>query len=437
MCGIIITKDFDKINMIKHRGIETFTLKIGKYNVCHHRLPIQTEVGDVWMQPIQLRCGDKYLLFNGEIFNFDKSKYNSDVEYLFDLFNNSNNFPLEEMNKWDGFWSIVLVKGSEMYCVTDPLGKKQLYYNKEGEICSEIFPLRNNSTLDKLFESGVFKWGYNTNDRTPFNDVKRILPNRLYHFKNGEVKSISSEYFNWETKFNKWDLRELMHKSVMDRLVSKTYEIGCLVSGGLDSSIIAAMLSKGNCNVNYYSVENGEKDYVEELRKNLGIKVNYLNYNIDDDIIESFRFNETPIDLGSVLPQHKLFSVIPEKIVLSGDGADELFGGYRRMAEYDAQYSDIFEELTYYHLPRLDRASMRYTIELRNPFLSHDIVRLALTLPYTDRIDKKFLKYTFKDLVGTEIAYRKKVALKNSQLVTDPITYKHKVFYTFYNIILR
>jgi asparagine synthase (glutamine-hydrolysing) len=191
-----------------------------------------------------------------------------------------------------------------------------------------------------------------------------------------------------------------MNKSIQDRLISKNYEIGCLISGGLDSSIIAHYLKQNNSKVNFYSIENNEKYYLDLLLKDLRIDVKYLNYNINEDIENSFRFNETPIDLGSVLPQHKLFSVIPERIVLSGDGADELFGGYKRINDYDSQLSDIFEELTFYHLPRLDRASMRYTIELRNPFLSHNIIRLALLLPYKDRINKIFLKNVFKGKIN-------------------------------------
>lgn len=438
MCGIIITKDETKLDLIKHRGIESNFIKFKEFYYCHHRLPIQTNIGDKWKQPLFLNNNKGLLLFNGEIFNYDKNKYSSDSEYLFDLFSNSYHVPIDEISKWDGFWSIVWSNGNDIYCFTDPLGKKQLYYNTEGEICSEIFPLVLNSLdYDLLFKSQVFKWGYNNNDRTVYNHIKRILPNKFYHFKNYKLNNVSNDYFNWNEAPDLRLFKEFMFKSVEDRLISKSYGIGCLVSGGLDSSIIASILTTKGANVNYYSIENNESKYIEILKNYLGIDIKYLDYLVNDDLFETFKFNDSPIDLGSVVPQHKLFSVIPEKIVLSGDGADELFGGYKRINDYDSQRSDIFDELTFYHLPRLDRASMRYTIELRNPFLSHDIIRMALKIPYPERINKVFLKSVFNTNLPDEILYREKVPLKNSELRQNPMEYRKKIFDLYYNKIIN
>jgi len=145
-------------------------------------------------------------------------------------------------------------------------------------------------------------------------------------------------------------------------------------------------------------------------------------------------WNETPIDLGSVIPQYHLFEAVAKeglRIVLSGDGADELFGGYRRINEYDSQGSDVFHELTYYHLPRLDKMSMAYTTELRSPFLGHDVVDFALTLPFEERKNKKILKEAFSDIVPIEIIERTKVPLKNERIKTDPLIYRKYVIDLF------
>lgn len=434
MCGIIITRDLERIPLLKHRGIESNFERGHGFFLGHHRLPIQTLEGDGYKQPIKLKDGG-LLLYNGEIFN-TPDKYDSDVEYLRDLFNSCNiNDILEEANYWDGFWAIVHVTTNGfMYCFTDPLGKKQLYYNERGEICSEIRPLVRSNPFDELYKSSVYKWGYNTNDLTPWKGVKRIMPNRLYVFCSGLILNVHPyPYFDWFKNQPKEDIKTLLYQSVESRLISKVYRVGALISGGLDSSIIARILKDLDAPVAYYTIENNESEYAQELAQYLDISPGYLTYNIDEDMVESFRWNETPVDLGSVIPQHKLMGVVPEKIVLTGDGADELFGGYRRINTYDSQKSDVFEELPFYHLPRLDRASMRYTIELRNPFLSHDIVKYALALPYSERMNKKHLKDAFRGLLPGSIIDRPKVPLKNDQLRETPEAYKAKVFNMFYN----
>ena len=438
MCGIIITKSIDKIPLLKHRGIESSFDRSGGFYLGHHRLPIQTVQGDEYKQPVHLDDGG-FLLYNGEIFNYP-GEFDSDVEYLKDLFNSLQiRSILMEANKWDGFWAIVHVTPEgDMNCFTDPLGKKQLYYNCKGEISSEIRPLVNGNPFDEFYKSSVFKWGYNTDDRTPWEGVRRIMPNRLYKFSDGDLKSVDHfNYFDWGLNFPKTGLKELLYNAVESRLISKIYRVGALVSGGLDSAIIARVLKDLEAPVSYYSVENNESEYVDLLAQYLDISPKYLGYEIQDEIEEIFKWNETPVDLGSVIPQHKLMGIVPEKIVLTGDGADELFGGYRRINTYDSQKSDVFEELPFYHFPRLDRASMRYTIELRSPFLSHDIVKYALALPYSERMNKKHLKDVFRNSLPDEILDRKKLPLKNNSLVKDPAEYRKQIFDMFYNKIFK
>jgi asparagine synthetase B (glutamine-hydrolysing) len=329
---------------------------------------------------------------------------------------------------------------------TDPLGKKSLYYNDRGELSSEIKGVVNSSSkTDEIFFSEVRKWGYNVNDRTPYSNVKRFLPNNIY-FYNIYSPEIKTEFKNYYRLFEagipelkgasyedhmEW-LWNKMFESVKNRLASKDYPISALISGGLDSSIIAAILKETGSDVRWYSIENGESEFVEMLGDRLGKKTTYLQYDMDDSKNKEIyqRWNETPIDLGSVIPQYYLFEAIRKdsdyRIVLSGDGADELFGGYKRIHEYDSQKSDIFDELTYYHLPRLDKMSMAHTLELRNPFLHLDIVSFALHLPLEWRKDKKILKDTFGPLLPEEIVNRKKAPLKNPSIKEDKMKYRQE-----------
>jgi len=466
MCGIILLRKEDsnqgRIESISHRGIEYSVEETENHILCHHRLPIQTSDGDNWNQPIEISKGI-YLMFNGEIFNYDRDRFSSDTEYLCNLFSGISSIDSEffsgmylpHIREWDGFWAIVLFDSStnNVLCFTDPLGKKCLYKNDRGEICSEIKGVVNEeSRIDHSTISSIRKWGYNKDKRTCFTNVTRILPNSIY-FYNMESpqfeKILNPYYLSWDLPIEdligsdydehmNW-LWDKMFESVSNRLVSKNYPISLLVSGGLDSSIIASILKEMGSKTTWFSIENGESEYVNLLSRHLETPVKFLNYDMDSNENKMIYrdWNESPIDLGSVIPQYNLFDAIKKesdfRIVISGDGADELFGGYSRINEYDSQKSDVFEELSFYHLPRLDKMSMAHTLELRNPFLNLDLVRFALHLPLEWRTNKKILKDTFSPMIPEEIVNRKKEALKNPEIKKDKIEYRDKAIQIFLN----
>ena len=112
---------------------------------------------------------------------------------------------------------------------------------------------------------------------------------------------------------------------------------------------------------------------------------------------------------------------------MTGDGADELFGGYQRAKDYDSQASDVFCELPYYHLPRLDRVHMRSTTEIRSPFLAPSVVAFALRLPRSERVGKKILKEAFRGLVSDAIIDRPKHPLKGPEYLDSPLLHRVKL----------
>lgn len=444
MCGILITGTSPRANSIAHRGTEFKSIEVGNITLTHYRLPIQTLDNDEWAMPYEYLPG-KYLLFNGEIFNYN-SKFNSDTEYLVDFFRRVGDVDIEtlychrpEIWKWDGFWSIVLFDSETRNVVAfnDPLGKKQLYVNDLGEICSEVNPLvLPYDELDSTYLSTVSKWGYNYNELTPWKGVKRLRPN-TWHSYSMDNPSLKTTVPNFE--FEPMEITgpkqvyEVLKESVSRRLLSKNYPISVLLSGGLDSTIITSILQDLGADVTYYTISNDEEEYVRLCEKYWGIKVNRLTYDLENDnmLKEIYcKWNESPVDMGSVVPQYHLFDAVAKtghRIVLSGDGADELFGGYRRISEYDSQGSDVYDELTYYHLPRLDRMSMAHTIELRNPFLGHDVVRMALGLNLHDRYNKQILKDAFAGKIPSDIIFRKKAPLKNDSIKQNALEYRKKV----------
>lgn len=432
MAGIIITREPSRIPSLRHRsGAWVSEYKHG-FHITQYLDP-----GEQCENPMNLKSGG-LLLFDGQIYNHPE-EYKTSREYLLALFDASDTFEdvEAEANSWDGSWSIVYITNNGfMHCLTDPLGKKQLYYNDRGEICSEIRPLMSGQEFDPFFKSSVFKWGYNTTGHTPWEHTKRMFPNMRYVFVSGSILIIHHRpYYKWGENLPKDSLRNLLIDAT--RIRSREDNMAILVSGGLDSAIIARILVDQKKDVKFYTVENNETVYAKILANDLGVDLNYLSFDTLDDVEEVFRFNETPIDLGSVLPQHRLMSSVPEHFILGGDGADELFGGYKRSAIYDSQRSDIFEELTYYHLPRLDRAAGRFQKDLRSPFLAHPVIKFALSVPYENRIGKKVLKDAFRGYVPDEILDREKIPLKNDLIRSNKEQYKNQIFNLFYNQIFK
>ena len=197
-------------------------------------------------------------------------------------------------------------------------------------------------------------------------------------------------------------------------------DVSLLLSGGLESTIIHGLNKEQGLDVTSIHVENKERSYAKLVDKNA------LDVSLEDVTDEyAIKVHQSPVDLGSVKPQIAMAEKLKElgyHNVLTGDGADELFGGYRRAKEYDSQHSDVFCELPFYHLPKLDRTMMRSTVELRAPFLAPSVIVHGLRTPYEQRNgEKKVLKEVFGRLVHKKILNRDKHPLKTDAIRNDPI----------------
>ena len=468
MCGISINKGLDNnlAELSKHRGIYTSDVTVEEdITLTHHTLPIQVTDKDAQSdlrQPVRLDEG--YMLFNGELFSgYDKDKFDSDTAYLKALFFDCHNRGqvIQKLNTnafaWDGFWALVIYTAGDgaFTCYTDPLGKKPLYFHTQPGhfgIASEIksvLPEDHKRYLDMKYLGDVRKFGYNNDERTPYRLVKRMQHGMIYMFAAGDPAPLRLNGPQGIVIENgrKGDVRELLREAVISRIETVAEaKVACLLSGGLDSSIIAALLIERGLDVDFYTIENeDDAQFVADFEKHYNIKVERLKYNQDDVLQNDDLFreiyldtNECPIDLGSVVPQYYLMKTISEagdyRVIFTGDGADELFGGYSRIHEYDGQGSDVFSELPYYHLPRLDKSSMRFTLELRNPFLSHAVINAALAMPISMRTDKLILKTIFRDLLPASIIDRPKLALKNPEIRKNKIDYRNKVLDKFISL---
>ena len=234
------------------------------------------------------------------------------------------------------------------------------------------------------------------------------------------LTSMNRDYYDF-TEPVEGKLYDLIDEAVKNRLKGHE-DITLFLSGGLDSSIIRHHI--GENEVHSLCVDNKEDlDYAFMVDK----EVEAVDITYDERALIAM---ESPIDLGSLYPQYSLCKSAPTTVIITGDGADEVFGGYRRMKEYDSQMSDVFSELPYYHLPRLDRISMFHTKELRSPFLSLKVVRYGLSLPYKERMDKSHLRECYRGILPDEIVDRPKEPLKANKNKFD-LQYRRGLYGTF------
>jgi len=415
MCGFIaaaytevnveeLLEDISYRGLPGYKGYEVFNNAI---QFGHYSLPFVNLDPKVAIQP------QNKSLFVGEIFNYEELGFVNDIECAWQTFWIRG---IRDFNRFDGFFTYVTIVDNKLFGVTDHLGIKPLYYRTDVEAMAsepDVLKAFGPVTRNELFHSNTMKWGYDPTGGTPWNEIKQLPPGCFVH--KGQVH----KYWDW--RMVETDrLHSDMIESV-DRRLGGQRELSMLLSGGLDSSIIHGILTQVlGKSVTCIHVHNGEEDYAKLIADDM---VEVTLDGVTDE--ESVRIHQSPVDLGSTKPQIAMARALKDlgfHAVLTGDGADELFGGYRRAKEYDSQASDVWCELPYYHLPKLDRTMMESTIELRAPFLSPKMVKHALALPYGLRNgEKKALKQTFGYLLPQEIIDRDKHPLKTDKIRKEPM----------------
>jgi asparagine synthase (glutamine-hydrolysing) len=274
--------------------------------------------------------------------------------------------------------------------------------------------------MDELYLSAVIKWGYCPDTtRTPYNEIKHVLPGEHVVLNYNGVKSRKIVDPLIPRDLSEDRIKMEIDAAVKRRVLSSDVPVGILVSGGLDSSIVYT-LAKRYGDVRPYFASTEAKDS-EKLAVDLllqGVPYTTVEWNADD-LTKALHVMQEPIDLGSLLPQCALSNAVQEDVCLTGDGADEVFGGYGRSERYDSQWSDIYHELVAWHLPRLDRIMMRNCIEVRSPFLARRVVEGAMGLPHSRRQNKNALRDMFRKDLPVTLADQPKMPLRSERIKFD------------------
>ena len=323
-------------------------------------------------QPM-ISANKKYLMaFNGEIYNFKeikkdlhnkgiKLKTNSDTETLLESF---ANFGIEYLKKINGMFAIALYDCYEkkLYLIRDRFGIKPLYYFKNNDTFifgSEIKSLLNSNliekkpNLDSISSYLSFRYPYGTG--TFFESIESVNSGEIIKFEKGNISK--SKYWDLpkiKPELDKGEnyyvekLSEILNKVLKDHLVSDV-PIGCLLSGGVDSSLLTALMAQNiNKKFKTFSASFDNKDYDEiESAKIVANNFNteHININLDSttyigSLQKVIQHKMLPLFIPHEIALFNLFEKIKahNKVVISGEGADEIFGGYGRVQSSGFDY---------------------------------------------------------------------------------------------------
>lgn len=350
-------------------------------------------------------------VFIGEIYNkkqlckkYDLStKTNIDIEIILNLFEKLGKSVIHHL---DGFYSgfIYDKETQKLYFFRDYIGKKLLFLIK---------------SQNTYFISSELK---NLNSTEDF----QIIPKGFSQLENNEIKLIEEHKIQ---SISKKLIKPTLVEVVKKMIPKNEKKFGVFLSGGLDSSIIASIVAKNATNVTYYTL--GNKDdlkFVNLLAKKLKIesKIKQVSLPTQQELpqfiekvvyhLESYNPSIISNGLAAYLLAYEA-SKDGLKIVLTGEGADELFCGYTISSDANVRFdkrTQLIENIEFTECRRLDMASMAHLIEARCPFLDKKIYSVANDCTAKDLTSnnqgKKILRNAFKTDLPNEIAERIKTS---------------------------
>jgi asparagine synthase (glutamine-hydrolysing) len=338
------------------------------------------------------------------------------------------------MRMMDGDYAFALWDGQNLALARDPVGVKPLYY---GEIKGKISAFA--SERKALWGLGIEEVHALKPGHILFND-KLIQAESLFESQNINKNSETPNY-KVETTYKSIESLQIQLKIALENSIKKRIrgleKIGLIFSGGVDSTIIASFLKKEEIETTLYTVgtkNSSDFQFAKKAADILDLELKKLEVNEEivqnslEPVLEAIEeFNIMKI--GVAMPLYlasKMASDDKLKVVLSGQGADELFGGYHRyLMDYSKHGKNtqniLIEDMkNIYHvnLQRDDAATMAHGIELRVPFLDKEVIKTAFEIPLSykiksedDPLRKHILRQVAQDIGVPEfIALRPKKA---------------------------
>ena len=456
MCGIFFIKKLieynyvnnttiikNEFNKAKNRGgippDDTKFYDIKDYYLGFHRLSING-LNSESNQPF-VKNG-VYVICNGEIYNY-KELYNyigikpltsSDCEIIIDLY---FLYPIEYfINLLDGVFAFIIYDTNKNTVIVgrDPFGVRPIFCDINYIYFSSELKQISNITTSQIeqFPPGHFLTIDNNMNEFKLCRYHTLIQNNLPH-------CFQYKSFNYEHNFYKSIIRGTLINAVSKRLLSDR-PIACLLSGGLDSSLITSIvvnLLKGKTKnkLETFSIGlPGSTDliYAKKVADYLGtnhteiILTEQDFFNVIPEVIEKIESYDTTTvraSVGNYLVAKYISEHSDAKVIFNGDGSDELTGGYLYLHRapnkllFDYEVKSLLQNIHYFDVLRSDRCISSCGLEPRTPFLDKTFVSTYLSIPLHFRnekdIEKKLLRDSFIDFLPHEVLYRKKEAFSD------------------------
>jgi len=447
VCGIIAaygTIDPEKcermLARIHHRGPDdTGRVHLEHAWLGHQRLSIMDVTGG--KQPIADDTDSAYVVGNGEIYNHEDIRdalseacfaTDSDTESAFRLVLRHGSAALHDLR---GMFALAMAHADGRGAVArDPIGIKPLYWARLDDVTLFASELRAFDPEDQPFVE-AFPPGYVWTPGLPGTDVESGVMVRFADAVPVEVRPARLAPDEQWSEEDLGHIRDVLSDSVRRHMMSDV-PVGVFLSGGLDSAIVAAEAVK-------VADERGERlpTFAVGTERSADLLAaravaEYLGTD-HHEIVPTAEDLESALDEAVTVIEHfdpaLVRSAVPNlllareavkhvKVVLTGEGADELFAGYEyvhseEFANPDALQAELVRSIETLHelnLQRCDRATMRYGLEARVPFLDATVMRETLAIPAEwklkihDRTEKQLLREAFDGMVPSDILWRGK-----------------------------
>ena len=482
MCGIFCyvgctLKPIDlqeNFSRIENRGPDYSVLQsIHNVHLGFHRLSIN-DLSESGHQPFI--HDEIYLICNGEIYNHKnlqqkynmKTKSDSDCEVILYMY---QKFGFDETcRQLDGVFSLIIYnsKSNKLFVGRDPYGVRPLFIGCNAH--------------EELFLSSEMK---SIHDKTIY--TKQFKPGHSLEIDLTNGNKIFRNYYDFTYKIDRLRETDFILAGIKNKLISAVKKrllsdrpIGALLSGGLDSSLIAGIISRiykdNNIKTEFNTFGIGIKgatdlEYSQRVADYIGSKHHQIVCTEEDFLnaipeviysIESYDITTVRASVGNYLVGKYIKENTDITVVFNGDGSDEQSGYYYlRNApnedDFQQECMKLLREIHYFDVLRSDRSvSSQWSLEARTPFLDKEFVKFYMTIDpklkmYSEnKIEKFLLRKAFEStkIIPEEVLWRPKEAFSDGcssenrswhkiiqehvdKLITDEEFYLNKDFFTF------